>query len=117
MQGVTTNIVTGKILKIEDTKTSGQDGQYQDRKLHIDCTSEHEGVVLPNKLIINFQQANTGALDAFKEGDNVVVKCKPVGRYYEKEVVGAPSEIMHFQMLAAWSIELVKQEATPEATS
>lgn len=93
--------VTGKIKKIDETKTFGSSGF---RKREMVVTTEEQ---YPQMIMIEFVQDKTSLLDAYKEGDQVKVNINLRGR----EWINPEGEAKYFNSIVGWRIEKLQGEA------
>lgn len=102
---------TGTILEVGEVKVSGNENQYQDRNVLVDCTFDYQGQVFKNILEFSFRgDTNVKKVEPFKVGDRVNIEYAPQGFRYEKEetVEGTKQTVVkHFQYLNAWDIATV----------
>jgi translation initiation factor IF-3 len=89
--------VTGKIKKIDETKTFGNNGF---RKRELVVTTEEQ---YPQMILIEFIQDKCDLLNNFKEGDDVKVSINLRGR----EWVNPQGETKYFNSITGWRIENV----------
>jgi len=87
--------VTGKIKKIDETKTFGTSGF---RKRELVVTTEEQ---YPQMIMIEFVQDKCDLLNNFKEGDDVKVSINLRGR----EWVNPQGETKYFNSITGWRIE------------
>ena len=87
--------VTGKIKKIDDTKTFGNNGF---RKREMVLTTEDQ---YPQMLLIEFVQDKCDLLDAFSEGDDVKININLRGR----EWINPEGQAKYFNSIQGWRIE------------
>ena len=95
--------VTGKIKKIDETKTFGNNGF---RKREMVVTTEEQ---YPQMIMIEFVQDKCDLLNNFKVGDDVKVSINLRGR----EWVNPQGETKYFNSIQGWRIENLQPEATP----
>jgi hypothetical protein len=87
--------VTGKIKKIDETKTFGNNGF---RKREMVVTTEEQ---YPQMIMIEFVQDKCDLLNNFKVGDDVKVSINLRGR----EWVNPQGETKYFNSITGWRIE------------
>jgi translation initiation factor IF-3 len=89
------NQVTGKVLRVLDTKTTGANA-FKSRSIHVKTDEQY-----PQTLDIQFNQEKSSLLDNYKEGDNVKIDINLRGR----EWVNEKGETSVFNSIAGWKIE------------
>lgn len=87
--------VSGKIKKIDETKTFGTSG-FRKRELVITTEEQY-----PQVIMVEFIQDKCDLLNNFKEGDNVKVSINLRGR----EWVNPQGETKYFNSIQGWRIE------------
>jgi hypothetical protein len=87
--------VTGKIKKIDETKTFGTSG-FRKRELVITTDEQY-----PQMLMIEFVQDKCDLLDNFKLGDDIKVSINLRGR----EWINPEGEAKYFNSIQGWRIE------------
>lgn len=97
--------VTGKIKKIDETKTFGSNGF---RKREMVLTTEEQ---YPQMLMIEFIQDKCDLLNNFNEGDAVQVNINLRGR----EWVNPQGETKYFNSIQGWRIEKMLAEGSAPA--
>ena len=96
--------VTGKIKKINETKTFGASG-FKKRELVITTNEQY-----PQVLLLEFVQDKCAILDKYKVEDNVTVSINLRGREWEND----KKEIIYFNTIQGWRIE--KIESSEQST-
>jgi len=94
--------VSGKIKKIDETKTFGNNGF---RKRELVVTTEEQ---YPQMILIEFVQDKCDLLNNFKVGDDVKVSINLRGR----EWVNPQGETKYFNSITGWRIENVMAGAS-----
>jgi hypothetical protein len=94
--------VSGKIKKIDETKTFGTGGF---RKRELVVTTEEQ---YPQVIMVEFIQDKCDLLNNFKEGDNVKVSINLRGR----EWTSPQGEVKHFNTIQGWRIEALQAETS-----
>jgi len=87
--------VTGKIKKIDETKTFGTSG-FRKREMVITTDEQY-----PQMLLIEFVQDKCDLLDAFKVGEEVKININLRGR----EWINPEGEAKYFNSIQGWRIE------------
>ena len=90
--------VTGKIKKINETKTFGTSG-FKKRELVITTNEQY-----PQTLLLEFVQDKCAILDKYNVGDDVTVSINLRGREWEND----KKEIIYFNTIQGWRIEKIK---------
>lgn len=93
--------VTGKIKKIDETKTFGASG-FRKREMVVTTDEQY-----PQMLLIEFVQDKTNLLDNYNEGDDVKVNINLRGR----EWINPEGEAKYFNSIVGWRIEKLQSEA------
>ena len=96
--------VTGKIKKIDETKTFGSSG-FRKREMVVTTDEQY-----PQMIMIEFVQDKTSLLDAYNEGDDVKVIINLRGR----EWINPEGEAKYFNSIVGWRIEKA-QAGAPNA--
>jgi len=96
--------VTGKIKKIDETKTFGASG-FRKREMVVTTDEQY-----PQMIMIEFVQDKTNLLDTYNEGDQVKVNINLRGR----EWINPEGEAKYFNSIVGWRIEKLQSE-TPNA--
>jgi hypothetical protein len=96
--------VTGKIKKIDETKTFGTSG-FRKRELVITTDEQY-----PQMLMIEFVQDKCDLLDNFKLGDDIKVSINLRGR----EWINPEGEAKYFNSIQGWRIEKAQAGAPGE---
>ena len=99
--------VTGKIKKIDETKTYGASG-FRKRELVITTDEQY-----PQMLLIEFVQDKCDLLDNYQVGQDVKISINLRGR----EWINPQGEAVYFNSIQGWRIENAAEEAgtTPPA--
>ena len=87
--------VTGKIKKIDETKTYGASG-FRKRELVTETNEQY-----PQPLLIEFVQDKCDILDKYKVGDDVKVSINLRGR----EWINPEGKAVYFNSIQGWRIE------------
>ncbi len=95
--------ITGKIKKIDETKTFGSNG-FRKREMVITTEDQY-----PQMILIEFIQDKCDLLDSYKEGNDVKVSINIRGR----EWVNPEGEAKYFNSIQGWRIEQ-SQSVAPE---
>ncbi len=96
--------VTGKIKKIDETKTYGNNGF---RKREIVITTDEQ---YPQMLLIEFVQDKCDLMDNFKVGEEIKVSINLRGR----EWINPQGEAKYFNSIQGWRVEKVQAGAAGE---
>ena len=96
--------ITGKIKKIDETKTFGSNGF---RKREVVITTEDQ---YPQMILIEFIQDKCDLLDSYKAGEDVKISINIRGR----EWINPEGEAKYFNSIQGWRIEKSQSEA-PQA--
>ena len=96
--------VTGKIKKIDETKTFGSNGF---RKREVVVTTDEQ---YPEMLMIEFFQDKCDLLNSFAEGEDVRISINLRGR----EWVNPQGETKYFNSIQGWRIEKLMAGAPGE---
>ena len=96
--------VTGKIKKIDETKTFGNNG-FRKRELVITTDEQY-----PQMLMIEFVQDKCDLLNSFKEGEEIKVSINLRGR----EWINPEGEAKYFNSIQGWRVEKVQAGALGE---
>ncbi|RPD96014.1 DUF3127 domain-containing protein [Aureibaculum marinum] len=94
--------VTGKIKKIDETKTFGSSG-FRKREMVVTTDEQY-----PQMLLIEFVQDKTTLLDTYKEGDQVKVNINLRGR----EWINPEGEAKYFNSIVGWRIEKLQADGS-----
>jgi len=89
----------GKIKKIDETKTYGNNGF---RKREMVITTEEQ---YPQHILIEFVQDKTDLLNSYQVGNNVKVSINVRGR----EWTNPQGEVKYFNSITGWRVENVDQ--------
>ena len=95
--------VTGKIKKIDETKTYGSNG-FRKRELVLTTDEQY-----PQFLLIEFVQDKCDLLNNFNEGEDVRISINLRGREWQNP----QGEIKYFNSIQGWRLEKV-QAGAPE---
>lgn len=95
--------VTGKIKKIDETKTYGSNG-FRKRELVLTTDEQY-----PQFLLIEFVQDKCDLLNNFKVGEDVKISINLRGREWQNP----QGEIKYFNSIQGWRLEKV-QAGAPE---
>ncbi len=96
--------VTGKIKKIDETKTFGNNGF---RKREVVITTDEQ---YPQMLMIEFVQDKCDLLNSFKVGEEIKVSINLRGR----EWINPEGEAKYFNSIQGWRVEKVQAGAPGE---
>ena len=96
--------VTGKIKKIDETKTFGNNG-FRKRELVITTDEQY-----PQMLMIEFVQDKCDLLNSFKVGEEIKVSINLRGR----EWINPEGEAKYFNSIQGWRVEKVQPGAPGE---
>ena len=96
--------ITGKIKKIDETKTFGTSG-FRKRELVLTTDEQY-----PQMLLIEFIQEKCDALDNFNEGEDVKISINLRGR----EWINPEGEAKYFNSIQGWRIEKLQGNASNE---
>ncbi len=96
--------ITGKIKKIDDTKTFGSNGF---RKRETVLTTDEQ---YPQMILIEFIQDKCDLLDSYSVNDEVKISINVRGR----EWVNPEGEAKYFNSIQGWRIEKVQSDAPSE---
>ena len=96
--------VTGKIKKIEETKTFGDKGF---RKRELVLTTDEQ---FPQMLLVEFVQDKCDILDKYKVDDNVKISINLRGR----EWINPEGEAKYFNSIQGWRIENLQDGASAD---
>lgn len=96
--------VTGKIKKIDETKTYGSNGF---RKRELVLTTEEQ---YPQFLLIEFVQDKCDLLNNFSEGEDVRISINLRGREWQNP----QGEIKYFNSIQGWRLEKLQAGAPGE---
>jgi hypothetical protein len=90
--------VTGKIKKIEETKTFGESG-FRKREMILTTDDQY-----PQMLKIEFVQDKCDLLDKYKLNDSVKISINLTGR----EWINPQGEAVYFNAIQGWRIEPIE---------
>ena len=96
--------VTGKIKKIDETKTFGNNG-FRKREMVLTTDEQY-----PQMLLIEFVQDKCDLLNNFNEGEEIKVSINLRGR----EWINPQGEAKYFNSIQGWRIEKVQAGAAGE---
>ena len=96
--------VTGKIKKIDETKTFGNNGF---RKREIVITTDEQ---YPQMILIEFVQDKCDIMNNFKEGEEIKVSINLRGR----EWINPQGEAKYFNSIQGWRVEKVQAPGAGE---
>ncbi|SNR81485.1 DUF3127 domain-containing protein [Lutibacter flavus] len=94
--------VTGKIKKIDETKTFGASG-FRKREMVVTTNEQY-----PQMLMIEFVQDKCDLLDNYKEGQDVKVSINLRGR----EWINPEGKAVYFNSIQGWRIEAGQAEGS-----
>ena len=94
--------VTGKIKKIDETKTFGTSG-FRKREMVVTTNEQY-----PQMLMIEFVQDKCDLLDSYKEGQDVKVSINLRGR----EWINPEGKAVYFNSIQGWRIEAGQAEGS-----
>jgi len=98
--------ITGKIKKIDETKTFGA-SSFRKREMVITTDEQY-----PQILMVEFVQDKCDALNNFKVDDNVTISINLRGR----EWINPQGEAVYFNSIQGWRIEALN-EATDNSAN
>ena len=87
--------VTGKIKRIDETKTFGASG-FRKREAVIETNDQY-----PQPLLVEFVQDKCDLLDSYREGQDVKISINLRG----KEWINSDGEAKYFNSIQGWRIE------------
>jgi hypothetical protein len=93
--------VTGKIKKIDETKTFGASG-FRKREMVVTTNEQY-----PQMLMIEFVQDKCDILDSYKEGQDVKISINLRGR----EWINPEGKAVYFNSIQGWRIEAAQDVA------
>jgi hypothetical protein len=96
--------ITGKIKKIDETRTYGTSG-FRKRELVITTEEQY-----PQMLMVEFVQDKCDLLNSYNVGDDVKVSINLRGR----EWINPEGEAKYFNSIQGWRIEKLQAEANTE---
>tara|TARA_R110001583_G_scaffold8413_3_gene40185 strand:+ start:1187 stop:1561 length:375 start_codon:yes stop_codon:yes gene_type:complete len=99
--------VTGKIKKIDETKTFGASG-FRKRELVVTTNEQY-----PQMLMIEFVQDKCDLLNNYKEGQDVKISINLRGR----EWINPEGKAVYFNSIQGWRIEAAQAEGSSEIPS
>ena len=99
--------VTGKIKKIDETKTFGASG-FRKREMVVTTNEQY-----PQMLMIEFVQDKCDLLNNFQVGQDVKISINLRGR----EWINPQGEAVYFNSIQGWRIETLQAETSSEVPS
>ncbi|MFD0760656.1 DUF3127 domain-containing protein [Lutibacter aestuarii] len=96
--------ITGKIKKIDETKTYGASG-FRKREMVVTTNEQY-----PQMLLIEFVQDKCDLLNNYAVGQDVKVSINLRGR----EWINPQGEAVYFNSIQGWRIEVAQAEGTSE---
>mgnify|MGYP001586585955 CR=1 FL=1 len=96
--------VTGKIKKIDETKTFGASG-FRKREMVVTTNEQY-----PQMLMIEFVQDKCDLLNNFQVGQDVKISINLRGR----EWINPQGEAVYFNSIQGWRIETLQAETSSE---
>ena len=96
--------ITGKIKKIDETKTFGSNG-FRKREMVITTEDQY-----PQMILVEFIQDKCDLLDNYKVGEDVKVSINIRGR----EWINPEGEAKYFNSIQGWRIEKLQAETPAE---
>ena len=96
--------VTGKIKKIDETKTFGASG-FRKREMVVTTNEQY-----PQMLLIEFVQDKCDLLNSYQVGQDVKIAINLRGR----EWINPQGEAVYFNSIQGWRIEAAQTEASSE---
>ncbi|NLP57417.1 DUF3127 domain-containing protein [Lutibacter sp. B1] len=96
--------ITGKIKKIDETKTYGASG-FRKREMVITTNEQY-----PQMLLVEFVQDKCDLLNSYQIGQDVKVSINLRGR----EWVNPQGEAVYFNSIQGWRIETLQAESSSE---
>jgi hypothetical protein len=97
--------VTGKIKKIDETKTFGSNG-FRKREMVVTTNEQY-----PQMILVEFVQDKCDLLNNFKIDDDVKISINIRGR----EWINPKGEAVYFNSIQGWRIEKAQDEASEAA--
>jgi hypothetical protein len=94
--------VTGKIKKIDETKTFGASG-FRKREMVVTTNEQY-----PQMLMVEFVQDKCDLLDNYKEGQDVKISINLRGR----EWINPEGKAVYFNSIQGWRIESAQAEGS-----
>jgi len=96
--------ITGKIKKIDETKTYGASG-FRKREMVVTTNEQY-----PQMLLVEFVQDKCDLLNNYAVGQDVKVSINLRGR----EWINPQGEAVYFNSIQGWRIEVAQAEGTSE---
>jgi uncharacterized protein DUF3127 len=96
--------ITGKIKKIDETKTFGASG-FRKRELVVTTNEQY-----PQMLMVEFVQDKCDLLDSYQVGQDVKISINLRGR----EWINPEGKAVYFNSIQGWRIEVAQAEASSE---
>ncbi len=96
--------ITGKIKKIDETKTFGTSG-FRKREMVLTTNDQY-----PQMLKVEFVQDKCDLLNNYQEGQDVKISINLTGR----EWINPQGEAVYFNSIQGWRIEATQAEAGAE---
>ena len=96
--------ITGKIKKIDETKTFGASG-FRKREMVVTTNEQY-----PQMLLVEFVQDKCDLLNNYAVGQDVKVSINLRGR----EWINPQGEAVYFNSIQGWRIEVAQAEGTSE---
>jgi len=96
--------ITGKIKKIDETKTFGASG-FRKREMVVTTNEQY-----PQMLMVEFVQDNCDKLDSHNVGDDVKIGINLRGR----EWINPEGKAVYFNSIQGWRIEMYSEEDVQE---
>ena len=93
--------ITGKIKKIDETKTFGASG-FRKREMVVTTNEQY-----PQMLMVEFVQDKCDLLDSYQVGQDVKVSINLRGR----EWINPEGKAVYFNSIQGWRVETVQAEA------
>ncbi len=97
--------ITGKIKKIDETKTFGASG-FRKREMVVTTSEQY-----PQMLMVEFVQDKCDLLDSYQVGQDVKVSINLRGR----EWINPEGKAVYFNSIQGWRIEVAQAEAAAGA--
>ena len=94
--------ITGKIKKIDETKTFGASG-FRKREMVVTTSEQY-----PQMLMVEFVQDKCDLLDSYKVGQDVKVSINLRGR----EWINPEGKAVYFNSIQGWRIEAAQAEGS-----
>jgi hypothetical protein len=97
--------ITGKIKKIDETKTFGASG-FRKREMVVTTNEQY-----PQMLMVEFVQDKCDLLDSYQVGQDVKISINLRGR----EWINPEGKAVYFNSIQGWRIEVAQAEVPPMA--